>query len=185
MCREREVRFEKFHRNNIGRYFRSIKVKLIIQPLNNIINYLNNFVCRNHRKNIKFYLFIFSFCFKYKDNQLNELLSTTAYLQEESLRLEREARDLINENIQVQIEERLLKEKSRHRRRRHAGLTMKKKKLNFSQLKKQLQRQRQSFIRFERRLRAKYEQPLHQIVAEPTQKRRCRRIRSLPSESTD
>ena len=71
---------------------------------------------------------------------------------------------------------------------------IKKKRLNFSQLKKQIQRQRQSFIRFERRLRAKYEQPLHLIVANqtinqqqqpPPPQYRCRRIRSIPSESVD
>lgn len=112
---------------------------------------------------------------------------TTAYLQEESERLEREARQLINENIQVQIEARLLKEKSRHRRRRrqHETLSVGRKRLNFSQLKRELQRQRRSFHRFERRLRAKYEQPLHEIVSNPIVKHRCRRIRSIPSESID
>ena len=119
-------------------------------------------------------------------SELNELLVTTAHLQEESERLEREARKLIDENIQVQIEARLLKEKYRHRRRK--PLSIRKKPLNFSQLKRQLQRERQSFLRFERRLRAKYEQPLHQIVSHSTtnqQRRRCRRIRSMPSESID
>ncbi|CAF1157634.1 unnamed protein product [Rotaria magnacalcarata] len=123
-------------------------------------------------------------------SELNELLETTAHLQEESERLEREARKLIDENIQVQIEARLLKERYRHRRRRRRRnpLSIRKKRLNFSQLKQELQRERQSFLRFERRLRAKYEQPLHQIVATSTttqQPRRCRRIRSMPSESID
>ena len=110
---------------------------------------------------------------------------TTAYLQEESARLEREARQLINENIQVQIEARLSKEKSRNRRRRRQILSVGSKRLNFSQLKRELQRQRRSFLRFERRLRAKYEQPFHDIVSNPTGNHRCRRIRSIPSESID
>ncbi|CAF0735579.1 unnamed protein product [Rotaria sp. Silwood1] len=121
-------------------------------------------------------------------NELNELLATTAHLQEESERLEREARKLIDENIQVQIEARLLKEKYRHQRQRQSLSIKRKKRLNFRQLKRQLQRQRQSFLRFERRLRAKYEQPLFQIVSNSTrtvQQRRCRRIRSMPSESID
>ena len=116
---------------------------------------------------------------------MNELLLTTAYLQEESERLEREARQLINENIQVQIEARLLKEKSRNRRHQRETLSVGRKRLNFSQLKRELQRQRRSFLRFERRLRAKYEQPLHEIVSNPIVKHRCRRIRSIPSESID
>lgn len=119
---------------------------------------------------------------------MNELLLTTAYLQEESERLEREARQLINENIQVQIEARLLKEKSRnrrHQRQQRETLSVGRKRLNFSQLKRELQRQRRSFLRFERRLRAKYEQPLHEIVSNPIVKHRCRRIRSIPSESID
>jgi RNase P/RNase MRP subunit p30 len=57
--------------------------------------------------------------------------------------------------------------------------------MNFCQLKRQLQRQRQSFLRFERRLHEKYERPLHQIVSNPIQKHHCRRIRSMPSESID
>lgn len=126
------------------------------------------------------------------DNQLNELMATTAHLQEESARLEREARQLIDENIQVQIEARLLKEKYRHRqqqrrcrrRQKKSSWNLVREKLNFQQLKRQLQRQRQSFLRFERRLRAKYEQPFHQIVATPSGQR-CRRIRSMPSESID
>jgi hypothetical protein len=118
----------------------------------------------------------------FKDDELNELLVTTAHLQQESERLEREARKLINENIQVQIEARLLKEKYRHRRGH--SLSIRKKKITFCQLKQQLQRQRRSFVRFERRLRAKYEQPLHDIVSKST-KHRCRRIRSMPSESID
>ncbi len=117
------------------------------------------------------------------DNQLNELLETTAFLQEESERLEREARQIINENIQVQIEARLLKEKCRHRRRQTFPIG--KKRLNFFQLKQELRHQRRSFLRFERRLRAKYEQPLHEIVSNTTQIHRCRRIRSMPSESID
>jgi hypothetical protein len=67
-------------------------------------------------------------------------------------------------------------------------LSNRKKRLNFRQLKRQLQRQRQSFLRFERRLFAKYEQPLHQIISNPRRSRqqhRCRRIRSIPSESID
>ena len=120
-------------------------------------------------------------------------MATTAHLQEESARLEREARQLIDENIQVQIEARLLKEKYRHRQqqrrcrrrqRKKSSWTFVSEKLNFRQLKRQLQRQRQSFLRFERRLRAKYEQPFHQIVATPPEQR-CRRIRSMPSESID
>ena len=122
-------------------------------------------------------------------SELNELLVTTAHLQEESERLEREARKLIDENIQAQIEARLLKEKYRHQRRRQSLSIKKKKRLNFRRLKRQIQRQRQSFLRFERRLRAKYEQPLHQIVSNSTtttvQQHRCRRIRSIPSESID
>ncbi|CAF2336108.1 unnamed protein product [Rotaria sp. Silwood2] len=122
-------------------------------------------------------------------NELNELLTTTAHLQEESERLEREARKLIDENIQVQIEARLLKEKYRHRQRRRQPLSIKRRKrLNFQQLKRQIQHQRRSFLRFERRLRAKYEQPLHQIVSNSTrtvQQPRSRRIRSMPSESID
>lgn len=112
---------------------------------------------------------------------------TTAYLQEESARLEREARQLINENIQVQIEARLSKEKFRNRRRRRRRqiLSVGSKRLNFSQLKRELQRQRRSFLRFERRLHAKYEQPFHDIVSNSTGKHRCRRIRSIPSESID
>jgi hypothetical protein len=126
------------------------------------------------------------FNFKFLDDELNELIVTTAHLQEESERLEREARQLINENIQVQIEARLLKDKYRHQGRH--GFSIGKKRINFCQLKKQLQRQRQSFFRFERRLRAKYERSLHQIVSNTTpnqQQRRCRRIRSMPSESID
>ncbi|CAF4346973.1 unnamed protein product [Adineta steineri] len=119
-------------------------------------------------------------------SELDELLMTTAHLQEESIRLEHEARKLINENMQVQIEARLLKEKYRHRRRH--SLPLGTSRLNFRQLKRQIQRQRQSFNRFERRLRAKYEQPLHEIVSNSTtyqQQRRSRRIRSIPSESID
>lgn len=122
----------------------------------------------------------------FPDNELNDLLATTAHLQQESERLEREARKLIDENIQVQIEARLLKDKYRHGRRQ--SLSVGKKKLNFRQLKRQLRRQRLSFVRFERRLRAKYEQPLHRIVSNSTateEPRRCRRIRSMPSESVD
>jgi regulator of replication initiation timing len=127
--------------------------------------------------------------FSLEDNELNELLATTAHLQAESERLEHEARKLIDENIQVQIEARLLKEKYRHRRQKHRQgkkqpLVLIKKKGNFQELKRQLSRQRQSFLRFERRLRAKYEQPLHQIVS-PAAVHRCRRIRSMPSESID
>jgi hypothetical protein len=122
-----------------------------------------------------------------KDDELNELLATTAHLQQESERLECEARKLINENIQVQIEARLLKEKYRHQR--PYSLSIKKKRLTFYQLKQQLQRERQSFHRFERRLRAKYEQPLFDIVSNSNKNRqpqhRCRRIRSMPSESID
>lgn len=122
------------------------------------------------------------------DNELNDLLLTTAHLQEESERLEREARQLINENIQVQIEARLLKDKYRHRRR-HTFSIRGKKRLNFCQLKRQLQRQKQSFFRFERRLRAKYEQSLYQIVSNTApnsqQQPRISRIRSMPSESID
>lgn len=109
---------------------------------------------------------------------------TTAFLQEESKRLESEARQLINENIQVQIEARLSKEKSRNRRRRRI-LPVGSQRLNFSQLKRDLQRQRRSFLRFERRLRAKYEQPFYDIVSNSTGQHRCRRIRSIPSESID
>ncbi len=117
---------------------------------------------------------------------MHELLVTTAYLQEESDRLEREARQLINENIQVQIEARLLKEKYRHRRRRHRQtFPIGRKRLNFSQLKQELQHERRSFLRFERRLRKKYEQPLRDIVSNTTQYHHCRRIRSMPSESID
>jgi hypothetical protein len=151
---------------------------LIIQPAINIINYSNNSVCTEKSRN-SFLRFLFL------DDELNELLATTAHLQEEGIRLEHEARKLINENIQVQIEARLLKEKHRHRRRRHT-LSTGKKRSNFRQLKRQLLRQRQSFLRFERRLRAKYEQPLHEIVSNSTiNQHRCRRIRSMPSESID
>ncbi len=125
----------------------------------------------------------FLFNFKFLDDELNELIVTTAHLQEESERLEREARQLINENIQVQIEARLLKEKYRHRRQ--GIFSIGKKRMNFCQLKRQLQRQRQSFLRFERRLHEKYERPLHQIVSNTIQKHHCRRIRSMPSESID
>lgn len=142
---------------------------------------MNNFV------RLKIQIILINKCFSlFVETELNELLVTTAHLQEESERLEREARKLIDENIQVQIEARLLKEKYRHRRRK--PLSIGKKPLNFSELKRQLQRERQSFLRFERRLRAKYEQPLHQIVSHSTinqQRRRCRRIRSMPSESID
>jgi len=150
---------------------------LIIQPAINIINYSNNFVCIEKSRNL-FLRFLFL------DDELNELLATTAHLQEEGIRLEHEARKLIDENIQVQIEARLLKEKHRHRRRH--TLSTGKKRSNFRQLKRQLLRQRQSFRRFERRLRAKYEQPLHDIVSNSTiNQHRCRRIRSMPSESID
>ena len=93
---------------------------------------------------------------------------------------------MVNENIQIKIEARLLKEKCRHQRQN--SLSIRKKRLNFNQLRQQLRRQRQSFRRFERRLRAKYEQPLRQIVLNSKineQPRRCRRIRSIPSESID
>ncbi|UJR33734.1 hypothetical protein I4U23_021161 [Adineta vaga] len=122
-------------------------------------------------------------------DELYELIATTAHLQEESIRLEHEARRLVNENIQVQIEARLLKDKYRHKRRH--SLSIGKKRLNFRQLKQQLQRQRQSFLRFERRLRAKYEQPFFNITSNSAinqpqqQSTRCRRIRSIPSESID
>jgi hypothetical protein len=119
------------------------------------------------------------------DNQLHELIATTAYLQEESERLEREARQLVNENIQVQIEARLLKEKYRHRRGRRQTFPIGNKRINFSQLKQELRHQRRSFLRFERRLQAKYEQPLREIVANTTHYHHCRRIRSMPSESID
>jgi hypothetical protein len=120
----------------------------------------------------------------YQDNQLNELLLTTAHLQAESERLEDEARKLINENIQIQIEARLLKDKYRSRKR-YSFLT-RKNRFNFHQLKHQLKLQRKSFRKFERRLRAKYEQPLHRIVSNPIKnEQRCRRIRSMPSESID
>lgn len=129
-----------------------------------------------------------SLTFPLKDNQLNELMATTAHLQEESQRLEREARQLIDENIQVQIEARLLKEKFRHQQQQRRCRRRQRKfigeKHNFRQLKRQLQRQRQSFLRFERRLREKYEQPFHQIVS-TSSVHRCRRIRSMPSESID
>jgi hypothetical protein len=124
-----------------------------------------------------------SFVF-FEDNELNELLSTTAHLQEESERLESEARKLINENIQIQIEARLLKDK--YRSRRKYSLLIRKKRFNFQQLKYQIKHQRKSFSKFERRLRAKYEQPLHHIVSNTTNnERRSRRIRSMPSESVD
>lgn len=120
----------------------------------------------------------------FKDNELNELLSTTAHLQEESDRLESEARKLINENIQIRIEARLLKDKYRFRKK--YSFLIRKRRLNFQQLKHQIKYQRKSFSKFERRLRAKYEQPLHRIVSNTTRiKQHCRRIRSMPSESTD
>jgi hypothetical protein len=118
---------------------------------------------------------------------LNELLLTTAHLQQESERLENEARKLINENIQIQIEARLLKDKYRYQKR--YSLLKRKKCLNFQQIKYQIIHQRKSFFKFERRLRAKYERPLHRIVSNTTkneqQPQRCRRIRSMPSESVD
>ncbi|CAF0748093.1 unnamed protein product [Adineta ricciae] len=104
-------------------------------------------------------------------DELFELIATTAHLQEE-----------------IQIEARLSKDKCHHRRqKRRYSLPIKNKRLNFRQLKQKLQRQRQSFLRFERRLRAKYEQPFYDIVSNSTksQQRRCRRIRSIPSESID
>jgi len=113
---------------------------------------------------------------------LNELLSTTAHLQQESERLENEARKLINENIQIRIEARLLKDKYRYRKR--YSLLIRKKSFNFQQLKYQIKHQRKSFSKFERRLRAKYERPLHRIVS-TNEQQRCRRIRSIPSESVD
>lgn len=120
------------------------------------------------------------------DDELNELLLTTAHLQAESARLEDEARKLINENIQIQLEARLLKDKS-HFRKRYSVL-IRKNRFSFRQLKQQLILQRKNFFKFERRLRAKYEQPLHRIVSTPprTKKQRIyRRIRSMPSESND
>ncbi len=117
---------------------------------------------------------------------MNELLSTTAHLQQESERLENEARKLINENIQIRIEARLLKDKYRYRKR--YSLLIRKKCFNFKQLKHQIKHQRKSFSKFERRLRAKYERPLDRIVSNTTtneQPQRCRRIRSMPSESVD
>lgn len=116
-------------------------------------------------------------------------METTTRLQEESVRLEVEARKLIDQNIQVQLEARLLKEKyqqqrrwkQRHRLNRKRSLGITSRKMNFQQLKRELHRQRQSFLRFERRLRAKYEKSLDSIVSRPT----SRRIRTIPSESID
>ncbi|CAF1219725.1 unnamed protein product [Adineta ricciae] len=119
-------------------------------------------------------------------DELNELLLTTAHLQAESARLEDEARKLINENIQIQLEARLLKDKS-HFRKRYSVL-IRKNRFNFRQLKQQIKLQRKNFFKFERRLRAKYEQPLHRIVSTPPRmrnQRTYRRIRSMPSESND
>ena len=120
------------------------------------------------------------------DDELNELLLTTAHLQAESARLEDEARKLINENIQIQLEARLLKDKY-HFRKRYSVL-IRKNRFNFRQLKQQLKLQRKNFFKFERRLRAKYEQPLHRIVSTPPRtknQRTYRRRRSMPSESND
>ncbi|UJR13542.1 hypothetical protein I4U23_000556 [Adineta vaga] len=116
-------------------------------------------------------------------NELNELLLTTAHLQAESARLEDEARKLINENIQIQLEARLLKDKC-HFRRRYSVL-IRKNCLNFQQLKQQLKIERKNFSKFERRLRAKYEQPLHRIVSKPISNKTYRRIREMPSESSE
>jgi hypothetical protein len=122
----------------------------------------------------------------HSDQELNELLSTTAHLQAESARLEDEARKLIDENIQIQIEARLLKDKY-HFRKQYSMLT-RKNRLDFRRLKQQLKLQRRNFSRFERRLRAKYEQPFHRIVSSSDRdehQRPYRRVRSMPSESND
>jgi hypothetical protein len=147
--------------------------------MNNIINYSNNFVSERNSFTEKKIIF----CFIVEDNELNELLLTTAHLQEESERLENEARKLINENIQIQIEARLLKDKYRSRKR--FSFLIRKNRWNFRQLKYQIKYQRKSFAKFERRLREKYEQPLHRIVSNTRKNQRCRRIRSMPSESVD
>jgi hypothetical protein len=73
--------------------------------------------------------------------------------------------------------------KDKYRYRRRYSILIRKKRFNFQQLKRQLKLQRNGFLKFERRLRAKYEQPLHRIVSNGQQ--RCRRIRSMPSESVD
>ena len=163
---------------------RSTTFKLIIQPRNKSVKYFNNFVriCHSEQK-IHFARRHFLL-----DDELFELIVTTTHLQEESKRLEHEARKLVDAQIQVQIEARLSKDKCHHRRqKRRYSVPIKNKRLNFRQLKQELQRQRQSFLRFERRLRAKYEQPFYDIVSNSTksQQRRCRRIRSIPSESID
>ncbi|CAF2669123.1 unnamed protein product [Rotaria sp. Silwood2] len=101
-----------------------------------------------------------------QDNKLNELLLTTANLQKESERLENEARKLIYENIQMQIEARLLKDKYYYRRR--YAFLIRKKSFNFQQLKKQIRIERNKFFKFERRLREKYEQPLYSIISNTT-----------------
>lgn len=97
-----------------------------------------------------------------KDNELNGLIQATMYLQEESERLENEARKLVNENIQIQIEARLLEDKYRSRRK-YSSL-LRKNSLNFRRLKHQIKYQRKNFVQFEQRLRAQYEQPLDKIV---------------------
>jgi len=76
--------------------------------------------------------------------------------------------------------------KDKYRSRKRYSFLTRKKRFNFHQLKQQLKLQRKSFRKFERRLRAKYEQPLHRIVSNPIKnEQRCRRIRSMPSESID
>ena len=99
-----------------------------------------------------------------KDNELNELFHVTASLQEESERLEDEARRLISENIRIQIKTRLLEDKQRSRRK-YSSL-LRKNSLDFRRLKRQINHQRKSFVQFEERLRAQYEQPLHSIVTQ-------------------
>ncbi|CAF3631268.1 unnamed protein product [Rotaria sordida] len=123
-------------------------------------------------------------------NELNELLLTTINLQEESKRLENEAKNLIYENIQMQIEARLLKDKYYYRRR--YSFLKRKKSFNFKQLKKQIIIQRKNFFKFERRLCAKYEEPLYNIISnsknnfeQQQQQRQFRRIRSISTESID
>ena len=100
----------------------------------------------------------------FSENEINDFIHAATYLEEESKRLEAEAQTLINKNIQIQIEARLLLDK--HRYRRKYSSLLRQNRLNFSQLKHQIKHQRKSFVKFERRLQAQYEQPLDRIVCQ-------------------
>lgn len=102
---------------------------------------------------------------------MKNLIHAATYLEEEGKRLEAEAQTLINENIRIRIEARLLLDK--HRYRRKYSSLLRKNRLNFGQLKHQIKNQRKSFRKFERGLRAQHEQPTPKSS------------QTIPSESID